>query len=54
MKRDYLSPEMEIVKFSLKTSILTGSVPTNTAEDNVEGGGEKPLPTGGFNPFPGL
>lgn len=50
MRIKYETPELEVVRFSLKTNILTASVSTDTPEgsftDNVIDGGED-----GENPF---
>ncbi len=46
MKNKYFSPEMEILKFSLNTNVLTASKPTNVTEDSVEVGGGNELPDG--------
>lgn len=47
MKNEYFSPEIEILKFSLNTNVLTGSQPTNVTEDTIPVGGGNELGGGG-------
>lgn len=52
MRRKYESPELDIFKFTLVSSVLTASIPTTTNdedEDDFNQGGVGTIPGG--NPF---
>lgn len=44
MRNEYFSPEIEVLKFSLQTNVLTGSIPTDVNEDDFTVTKENTIP----------